>query len=94
VVSYTPFQVFDDEKFHEWESEEVLEEPLDALDPSCYNKSDDVIDNIDEFIHVGRRKWDVIMVLMEIPFMILKVNFQLLPLEQPYMIATDLDVWK
>jgi hypothetical protein len=37
----------------------VLEEPLDALDHSCYNKSDDVIENIDEFIHVGRHKWDV-----------------------------------
>jgi hypothetical protein len=77
------------------ESEEVLEEPLDALDPSCYNKSDDVIDNIDEFIHVGRCKWDVICYgLMEIPFMILKVIFNCFPLEQPYVIATDSDVWK
>jgi hypothetical protein len=76
VVSYTPFQVFDVALFHDWESEEVLEEPLDALDPSCYNESDDVIDNIDEFIHVGRRKWDVICYgLMEIPFMTLKVIF-------------------
>jgi hypothetical protein len=54
----------------------VLEEPLDALDPSCYDKSDDVINNIDEFIHVGRRKWDVICPMFnEIPFTILKVIF-------------------
>jgi hypothetical protein len=59
VVSYTPFQVFDVASFHDLESEEVLEEPLDALDPSCYNKGDDVIENIDDFIHVGRRKWDM-----------------------------------
>jgi hypothetical protein len=45
-----------DALFYDSESEEVLEEPLDALDPSCYNKSDDVINNIDEFIHVGRHK--------------------------------------
>jgi hypothetical protein len=59
VVSYTPFQVFYVDTFHEWESEDVLEEPLDALDPSCYNKNDDVIENIDYFIHFGRCKWDV-----------------------------------
>jgi hypothetical protein len=35
VVSCTPFQVFDVASFHDLESEEVLEEPLDALDPSC-----------------------------------------------------------
>jgi hypothetical protein len=38
----------------------VLEEPLDVLNPSCYDKGNDMIDNIDEFIHVGKRKWDVI----------------------------------
>ena len=42
MVSQTPFQIFDVDGFHEWESEYVLEEPLDALDPSCYNKGDDV----------------------------------------------------
>jgi hypothetical protein len=59
MVSCTPFQVFDVASFHDLESEEVLEEPLDALDPSCYIKGDDVIENIDDFIHVGRRKWDM-----------------------------------
>jgi len=38
----------------------VLEEPLDALGLACYNKSDDVVDNNDDFIPVGRRNWDVI----------------------------------
>ena len=33
---------------------------MDALGPSCYNKYDNVVDNIDDFIHVVRRKWDVI----------------------------------
>jgi hypothetical protein len=42
------------------ESEEFLEEPLDALDPSYYNKGEDVIENIDNFIHVGRHMLDMI----------------------------------
>jgi hypothetical protein len=60
VVSYTHFQFFDVALFHDSESEEVIKEPLDALDASCYNKIDDMIENIDDFIHVGRRKWYVI----------------------------------
>jgi hypothetical protein len=56
TVSYFPFQDFDDALFYDLESEEVLEEPLDALNPSCYDKGSDMVDNIDEFIHVGRRK--------------------------------------
>jgi hypothetical protein len=33
---------------------------LDALNYSCYDKGSDMVDDIDEFIHVGRCKWDVI----------------------------------
>jgi hypothetical protein len=33
---------------------------LDALNPSCYDKCSGMVDNIDEFIYVGRIKWDVI----------------------------------
>jgi hypothetical protein len=35
------------------ESEEVL-------NPSCYDENDGFVDNINEFIHVGKCKWDVI----------------------------------
>jgi len=41
TVSYFPFQNFDDALFYDLEREEVLEEPLDALDPSCYEKGSD-----------------------------------------------------
>jgi hypothetical protein len=60
TVSYFVFQDFDDALFYDLESEEVLEEPLGTLNPSCYDKGSDMVDNIDESIHVGRRKWDVI----------------------------------
>jgi hypothetical protein len=33
---------------------------LDALNTPCYDKVSNMVDNIDDFIHVGRRKWDVI----------------------------------
>jgi hypothetical protein len=54
MVSCFPFQDFDNALFCDLESEEVLEELLDALIPSCYDKGNDMVDNIDEFIHVGK----------------------------------------
>jgi hypothetical protein len=51
-VGYFPFQYFYDALFFDLESEEVLEQPLDALNPSCYDKGSNIVDNIDEFIHV------------------------------------------
>jgi hypothetical protein len=66
---------------------------LDALDPSCYNKSDDVIENIDEFIHVGRHKWDVIC-LGEDPIYNIEGHFQLFSLQQPCVVATNSRSWK
>jgi hypothetical protein len=60
MVSYFPFQECDDALFYDLASEEVLEKPLNVLNPSCYDKGDDFVDNIDEFIYVGKHKWDVI----------------------------------
>jgi hypothetical protein len=100
VVRYTPFQVFDVASFHDSESEEVLEEPLDLLDPSCYNKGDDVIENIDDFIHVGRCKWDVICFdidgdpIYDIEGCFQMKDMELFPSKQPYVVSIDLDVWK
>jgi hypothetical protein len=52
-VSYSPFQIFNDSLSYDVESEEVL-------NPSCYDENDSFVDNINEFIHVEKRKWDVI----------------------------------
>jgi hypothetical protein len=58
MVSCTLFQAFDsyDASFHDLESQEVLEEPLDVVSFSSNKEHDDCID---DFIHVGRRRWDV-----------------------------------
>jgi len=60
TVSCFPFQAFDDVLFCDLESKEVLEEPLNALIPSCYDEGNAMVYNIEDFIHVGKRKWDVI----------------------------------
>jgi hypothetical protein len=86
TVSYFPFQDFDDALFYDLESEEVLEEPLDALNPSCYDKGSDIVDNIDEFIHVARRKWDVIG-SNEDPIYDIEGHFQKLPLQLSYEVT-------
>jgi len=44
VVSHIPFQVFDVSSFHDLESEEVLEEPLDPVISSLDEEHDDCID--------------------------------------------------
>jgi len=93
MISYFPFQGFDDALFYDLESEEVLEEPLDALNPSCYDKGSDMVDNIDEFIHVGRRKWDVIG-FDEDPIYDMEGYLRMLPLQQSYDVPNNFDVWQ
>jgi hypothetical protein len=91
-MCYLPFQNFDDALFYDLEREEVLEEPLDALNISCYHKYNDFVDNIDEFIHVGRRKWDVIG-SNEDPIYNIEGHFQKLPLQLSYEVI-GFDNWK
>jgi hypothetical protein len=74
------------------ESEEVLEEPLDVLSPSCYDKGNDIA-NIDEFIHVGKCKWDVIGYDGD-PIYDIEGDFQMLPLQLSYEITTNFDIWQ
>jgi hypothetical protein len=59
TVSYPPLQNFDDSLLYDLGNEEEINEPLNVLNPSCYDTNSDIVD-IDQFIHVGRRKWDVV----------------------------------
>jgi hypothetical protein len=93
TVSYFPFQEFDDALFYDLESEEVLEEPLDVLSPSCYDKVDDYVDNIDEFIHVGERKWDVIGYDGD-PIYDIEGHFQKFSLQLSYEVTNNFDIWQ
>jgi hypothetical protein len=51
---------------------------MNVLNPPCYDTDTDIVD-IDEFIHVGRRKWDVIGFGMD-PIYDIENHSQLLPL--------------
>jgi hypothetical protein len=53
-VHCSPFQVLNGYLPYDTKSEEVL----DVLTPPCYDTDTDIAD-FDEFIHVGRRRWDV-----------------------------------
>jgi hypothetical protein len=93
TLNYFPFQESDDALFYDLESEEVLEEPLDVLIPSCYDKDYDYVDNIDEFIHLGKCKWDVIGYDGD-PIYDIECHFQKLSLPLSYEVTNSLDIWK
>jgi hypothetical protein len=79
TVSHFPFQNFDDSLLYDLESEEELDEPLNVLNPSFYDIDSDMVDNIDEFILVGGRKWDVVDYDVD-PIYDIENHFQVLPL--------------
>jgi hypothetical protein len=71
----------------------MLEEPMDVLIPSCYDKGDDFVDNIDEFIHVGKSKWDVIGYDGD-PIYNIEDHFQKFPIQLSYEVTNNFDIWK
>jgi len=93
IVSCFPFQDFDDDLFCDLESEEVLEESLEVLNPSCHDKGNVIIYNIYEFIHVGRCKWDLVG-HDEDPIYDMEGHFQFSPLQLSYEIAIDSNIWR
>jgi hypothetical protein len=76
TVSCPPPQDFDDALLYDGEDEEEINE---SLNPACYDTDSDIVDNIDEFIHVGRRRWDVVGYDMD-PIYDIESHFQVLPL--------------
>jgi hypothetical protein len=88
-VSYFPFQIFNDSLSYDVESKEVL----DVLTPSCYDENEDLVDNIDEFIHVGKRKWDMIGYDGD-PIYDIEGDSQKLPLHSPHEVTNNFDIWQ
>ena len=56
TTSFPPPLDFDDALL--CDEEKVEDEFSNFSDPACYDTDSDIIDNIDEFIHVGRCRWD------------------------------------
>jgi hypothetical protein len=88
-VSCFPFQIFNDSLSYDVESEEVL----DFFTPSCYNEDDDFVDNIEEFIHVGKRNWDVIGYDGD-PIYDIEGHIQKFPLPLSHEVTNKFDIWQ
>jgi hypothetical protein len=82
-VHCSPFQVLNGYLPYDTKSEEVL----DVLTPPCYDTDTDIAD-FDEFIHVGRRRWDAIGYDTD-PIYDTKDHLQTLPLQLPQQIPYD-----
>jgi hypothetical protein len=87
-VSYFPFQIFNDSLSYDAERREVL----DALNPPCYDTNTDIVD-IDKFIHVGRRRWDVVGSDID-PIYDTENNSQLFPSQLSQHITFDFEQWQ
>ena len=60
---------------------------MDVLTPPCYDTNTDIAD-FDEFIHVGRRRWDVVGSDLD-PIYDIEGRFRLFPLQLPQQITSD-----
>jgi hypothetical protein len=78
TMSCFSLQDFDYASFYDLGRKKVLKEPLVALTPSCYEENT-LVNNIDNFIHVGRCKWDLIGYDMD-PTYAIENHFQVFPL--------------
>jgi hypothetical protein len=82
TVSYPPLINFDDAlPCNEKEEED------ESSNPACYDTDTDIAD-LDEFIHVGRRRWDVIGHDLD-PIYDIESHLQLLPLQFSQQITYD-----
>jgi hypothetical protein len=82
-VHCSPFQVLNGYLSYDTKSEKVL----DVLIPPCYDTDTDIVD-FDEFIHVGRRRWDAVGYDTD-PIYDTKDHLQLLPLQLSQQITYD-----
>jgi hypothetical protein len=82
TVSYPPILKFDDAlPCNEKEEED------ESSNPACYDTDTDIAD-FDEFIHVGRRRWDVVGYDLD-PIYDTKNHLQLLPLQLSHQFTNN-----
>jgi hypothetical protein len=86
TVSYPLTLNFDDALPSDEKEEE--DEFLSLTNPACYDTDSDTVDNIDEFIHVGRRRWDIVGYDLD-PIYDTECHLQLLPLQLSQQVTYD-----
>jgi hypothetical protein len=85
TVSYPPILNFDDALPCDEKEEE--DEFSSLTNPACYDTDTDIAD-FDEFIHVGRRRWDVFGYDLD-PIYDTESHLQLLPLQLSQQLTYD-----
>jgi hypothetical protein len=88
TVSCPPPLVFDNALLYDEGNEEEENEFSNVSNPACYDTDSDIVDNIDEFIHVGRRRWDIVGYDLD-PIYDTESHFQVLPLQLSQQITLD-----
>jgi hypothetical protein len=92
-VSYPPLQNFHDSLLYDLGNEEEMDESLNASKPACYDTDSDIVYNVDEFIHVGRRRWDVVGFDMD-PIYDIENHFQVLSSQLSLQVTFDFNQWQ
>jgi hypothetical protein len=87
-VSYPPLQDSGNYLLYDLRKEE-MGELLNDFNPPCYDTDIDIVD-FDEFIHVGRRRWDAVGYDMD-PIYDIRSHLQVLPLQ---LSQRALDQWQ
>jgi hypothetical protein len=86
TVSCPPPLVINDALPYDEKEEE--DEFLSLTNPACYDTDSDTVNNIDEFIHVGRRRWDVVGYDLD-PIYDTESHLQLFPLQLSQQITPE-----
>jgi hypothetical protein len=86
TMSYPPILNFEDSLSCDEKEEE--DDFLSLTNPACYDTDSDTVDNIDEFIHVGRRRWDIVGYDLD-PIYDTESHIQLFPLQLSQQITYD-----
>jgi hypothetical protein len=86
TVSYPPTLVFDNALLCDEKEEE--DRFSNVSKPACYDTDSDTVDNIDEFIHVGRRRWDIVGYDLD-PIYDTESHLQLFPLQLSQQITSE-----
>ena len=93
IVSCPPPLVFDDALLYDEGNDEEENEVSNVLIPSCCDEDNDFVDNFDEFIHVGKRGWDMIR-YDDNPMYDIDDPFQRFPLHLSHEVTNNFDIWQ
>jgi hypothetical protein len=91
TISCPPPLDFDDALLYDEGNEEEKNELSNYSNPACYDIDNDIVDNIDEFIHVGRRRWDIVGCDLD-PIYDIDGPFQRFPLHLSHEINNKFDI--